>query len=72
VCKQDFSSLLMHSRLEANLTNGINDIRTSYFAVRVMNAWNTLRADRDDFSSFAAFKRNVQQIDLSMSLLRYF
>ena len=38
--------------------------------------WNALPAHRDDFSSFAAFKRTylltkrtVQQIDLSMSLL---
>jgi len=33
---------------------------------RVINVWNTLPADRVYFSSFAAFKRTVQEIDLSM------
>jgi len=48
-----------------------SSVRTSYFAVRVINVWNTLPVDRVDFSSFAAFKRTPQQIDLSMFLLCY-
>ena len=37
----------------------------SYFAVRVINVWNSLPADSVDFSSFVAFKRTVQQIDFT-------
>ena len=40
-------------------------IRSSYFAVRVINVWNSLPADSVDFSSFAAFKRTVQYIDFT-------
>ena len=36
-----------------------------------LNVWNTLPSDRIDFSSFAAFKRTIQQIDLSTFLLCY-
>ena len=35
-----------------------------HFAVSNINVWNTLPVDRVDF--FAAFKRTLQQIDLSM------
>ena len=38
----------------------------TYFAVRVINVWNTLSVDRVHFSSFAALKRTAQRIDLSM------
>jgi len=48
-----------------------SSVQTSYLAVRVINVWSTLPVDRVDFSSFAAFKRTVQQIDLSMFLLCY-
>ena len=39
--------------------------RASYFSVRVINVWNSLPADRVDFSSFAAFKQIIEQIDFS-------
>ena len=45
-----------------------NSVRSSYFAVRVINVWNSLPADRVDFSSFVAFKRTVQQIDFTSFL----
>jgi len=48
-----------------------SNVRASYFTNRVINVWNALQADRIDFSSFAAFKRMVQQIDLSTFLLCY-
>jgi len=37
----------------------------------VINVWNTLPSDHTDFSSFAAFKRTVQQIDLPTFVLCY-
>ena len=45
-----------------------NNVRSSYFAVCVINVWNSLPADSVDFSSFAAFKRTVQQIDFTSFL----
>jgi len=58
----------MHPRPEAkqNKRHSYSSVRTSYFAVRVINVWNTLPVDRVDFSCFAAFKRTLQQIDFSM------
>jgi len=44
-----------------------SSVRTSYFAVRVINAWNALPVDRVDFSSFMLHLKilySVQQIDL--------
>ena len=35
------------------------------FELHTLLMWNTLPADRIDFSSFAAFKWTVQQIELS-------
>ena len=46
-----------------------SNVRASYFTNRVINVWNTLPADRANFSSFAAFERTVLQIDLSTFLL---
>jgi len=40
-----------------------NTVRASYFSIRIVNVWNSLPADRVDFSSFASFKRTVEQID---------
>ena len=45
-----------------------NNVRSSYFAVRVINVWNSLPADSVDFSSFMAFERTVQQIDFTKFL----
>jgi len=63
----------MHPRLEpSSQRHSYSSVRTSYFAVRVINVRNALPADRADFSSFAAFKRTVQQIDvfiISLGLL---
>ena len=39
--------------------------------VRVINVWNSLPADRVDFSSFAAFKQTIEQIDFSQFLFGY-
>ena len=36
-----------------------SSVRASYFSVRVINVWNSLPADRVDFSSFAAFKQTI-------------
>jgi len=46
-----------------------NTVRASYFSIRIVNVWNSLPADRVDFSSFASFKRTVQQIDFTPFLL---
>jgi len=46
-----------------------NTARTSYFRIRIVNVWNSLPADGVDFSSFASFKRTVQQIDFTPFLL---
>jgi len=43
----------------------------SYFSVRVINVWNSLPADRVDFSSFAAFKQTIEQIDFCQFLFGY-
>jgi len=48
-----------------------SSVRASYFSVRVINVWNSHPADRVDFSSFAAFKQTVEQIDFSQFLLGY-
>jgi len=48
-----------------------SSVRASYFTVRVINVWNSLPADRVDFSSFAAFKQTIEQIDFSQFLLGY-
>ena len=40
-------------------------------SVRVINVWNSLPADRVDFSSFAAFKQTIEQIDFSQFLFGY-
>ena len=45
-----------------------NNVRSSYFAVRVINVWNSLPADSVDLYSFVAFKRTVQQIDFTSFL----
>ena len=39
--------------------------------VRVINVWNSLPADRVDFSSFAAFEQTIEQIDFSQFLFGY-
>jgi len=46
-----------------------NTVRAYYFSIRIVNVWNSLQADRVDFSSFASFKRTVQQIDFTPFLL---
>jgi len=50
-----------------------SSVRAYYFAIRVINVWNwnSLPADRVDFSSFASFKRTVEQIDFTPFLLCY-
>ena len=44
-------------------------LTTSYFSVRVINVWNSLPAVH--FSSFAAFKQTIEQIDFSQFLFGY-
>ena len=73
VCKTSLS-LIVHLGLELHpfklyKCHSYSSVRASYFANRVINVWNTLPSDHADFSSFAAFKRTVQQIDLSTFLL---
>jgi len=46
-----------------------NTVRGSYSSIRIVNVWNSLLADRVDFSSFASFEHTVQQIDFTPFLL---
>ena len=48
-----------------------SSVRASYFSVRVINVSNSLPAVRVDFSSFAAFKQTIEQIDFSQFLFGY-
>jgi len=48
-----------------------SSVRVSYLSVRVINVWNSLPADRVDFSSFAPFKQTIEQIDFSQFLFGY-
>ena len=56
-----------------NCTNHVlstyNTVRASYFSIHIANVWNSLPADRVDFSSFASFKRTVQQTDLLVYIM---
>ena len=66
----------MHLRLEVIHSNCTKNVATAvsvhhYFSVRVINVWNSLPADRVDFSSFAAFKQTIEQIDFSQFLFGY-
>ena len=68
VCMQDFFEFDNASQTRIHpyklyKRHSYSSVRTSYFAVRVINVWNTLPVDRVDFSSFAAFKWTVQRID---------
>jgi len=70
VCMQDFFDFNCASRTRGHnyklyKRHSYSSVRASYFTNRVINVWNTLPADRIDLSSFVAFKRTVQQIDLS-------
>jgi len=76
VCMQDFFEFNCASRTRGHpyklyKCHSYSSVRASYFANRIINVWNTLPSDRIDFSSFAAFKRTIQQIDLSTFLLCY-
>jgi len=64
--------------VQATPTNCTNDVpvvtamfELPNFAIRVINAWNSLPADHVDFSSFAYSKRTVEQIDFTPFLLCY-
>jgi len=48
-----------------------SSVRASYFSVRVINVRNNLPADRTDFSSFAAFKQTIEEIDFSQFSFGY-
>jgi len=66
VCGSDFFELNCASQT----INCTNDVVTAVFelptlAIRVINVWNSLPADRVDFSSFACFKHTVEQIDFT-------
>ena len=43
-------------------------VRESFFSQRAINVWNSLPAEYVDFSSFAAFKRTVQDVDFTAFL----
>ena len=40
-----------------------SSVRALYFSVPVINVWNSLLADHVDFSSLAAFKKTIEQIE---------
>jgi len=70
VCVSDFFELHCASQtrghpLKLYKERSYSSVRASYFSVRVINVWNSLPADRVDFSSFAAFKQTIGQIDFS-------
>jgi len=77
VCVSDFFELHCASQTEvihSNCTKNVaiySSVRASYFSVRVINVWNNLPADRVDFSSFAAFKQTIKQIDFIQFLFGY-
>jgi len=67
VCVSDFFELHCASQTRGHpfklyKENGYSSVRASYFSVRVINVWNSLPADRVDFSSFAAFKQTIEQL----------
>jgi len=67
VCVSDFFELNRASQTRGHpyklyKQRSHSSVRAFYFAIRVINAWNSLPADRADFSSFACFKRTVEQI----------
>ena len=70
VCASDFFELHCASQTRGHpfklyKERSYSSVRASYFSVRVINVWNSLPADRVDFSSFAAFKQTIEQIDFS-------
>jgi len=54
-----------------NILKAIEFFAIRYFAIRVINVWNSLPADRVNFYSFACFKRTIEQIDFTPFLLCY-
>jgi len=42
--------------------------RSTFFAERVVNVWNSLPRDTVDFSSLSAFKRTIERTDFSRFL----
>ena len=59
---QSSSSLAVQLRLEVipiHWRHICNNVRSLYFAVRVINVWNSLPADSVDFFSFVVFKGTV-------------
>jgi len=42
--------------------------RSTFFAERVVNIWNSLPCDTVDFSSLSAFKRTIERTDFSRFL----
>ena len=70
------SSYTVHLRLEVIHSNCTKNVATAVSVhhtsrVRVINVWNSLPADRVDFSSFAAFKQTIEQIDFSQFSFGY-
>ena len=70
MCVSDFFELHCASQTRGHpfklyKERSYSSVRASYFSVRVINVWNSLPADRVDFSSFAAFKQIIEQIDFS-------
>jgi len=73
VCVSDFFELHCASQTRGHPSKerSYSSVRASYFRVRVINVWNSLPADRVDFSSFAAFKQTIKQIDFSQFSFGY-
>jgi len=70
VCVSDFFELNSSSQTRGHpyklyKQRSHSSVRASYFAIRVINVWNSLPADRVDFSSFTCFKRTVERIDFT-------
>ena len=45
------------------------DVRKYFFACRIVRCWNSLNAEPEHFSSLIAFKKFLQQTDLSKFML---
>ena len=76
MCVSDFFELHYASQTRGHpfklyKERSYSSVRASYFGVRVINVRNNLPADRVDFSSFAAFKQTIEEIDFSQFSFGY-
>jgi len=66
-----FSILVVISLVGTISGKLLNLLRQMSHFKNKLHVWNSLPADRVDFSSFAAFKQTIEQIDFSQFLFGY-